>query len=241
AMMVLLDARTGSCNAVLLDNGYLTDLRTGLAGAVAAKHLAPRNVETAGVIGSGTQARYQIASLKRVRDFRRLLVFGRSPEGRAAYTKEMGEKLGIEAVAVESAESVVRESQVVVTTTPSRAPLVKAAWLHPGLLITAVGSDLPGKQELEAAVLDRADRLVCDRKSQCFRLGELQHGLSAGLISEGSEIYELGEITSGQARGRTGPDEIIVCDLTGTGVQDTAIALLSYRKAVAKGLGTAIA
>jgi ornithine cyclodeaminase len=117
---------------------------------------------------------------------------------------------------------------------------VKAEWLHPGLHITAMGSDGEDKQELYADVLGRANLLVCDRKSQCFRLGELHHGLEEGIISRDDEIFELGELTSGQKPGRRNDKEITICDLTGVGVQDTAIALLAYRKAVEKGMGLQI-
>lgn len=240
AMMVLMSAKTGFCEAVLLDNGYLTDVRTGLAGAVAARFLAPEQVDTVGVIGAGAQARYQIESLKLVREFRRVLVAGRTPERAQGYAEEMTDKLGTEVAVAESLEQLMRESQVVVSTTSSRQPLVQAEWLHPGLHITAMGSDLAGKQELAAEVLAKADVLVCDRKSQCFSMGELQHGIAAGVISEESEIYELGELTAGRVPGRRAAADITVCDLTGTGVQDTAIALVAHRKATQRGLGTVV-
>lgn len=240
AMMVVLSARTGFCEAVLLDNGYLTDLRTGLAGAVAAKYLAPATVGTVGIVGAGAQARYQVRCLRLVRDFGRVLVQGRSPENTAAYVADMSEELGIEVVEARSIEELVAESQVVVTTTQSREPIIRAEWLHAGLHVTAMGSDLAGKQELDVAVLERADRLVCDRKSQCFSMGELQHGLTSGVIGEDSHIDELGSITSGKVVGRASAEQITVCDLTGTGAQDTAIASLALARARELGLGVAV-
>jgi ornithine cyclodeaminase len=237
AMMVVVSAKTGMAEAILLDNAYLTDVRTGAAGAVAAKHLAPEIVDTAGQIGTGVQGRYQMAGLKTVRDFKRILAFDLDPDRLAAYVNEMTAVLGEEVVACPDAESVVRQSSVVVTSTPSREPYLKAEWLHPGLHITCMGADLPEKQELETNVLARADLLVCDRKSQCVRMGELHHGVAAGLISEDADIIELGQITSGEKRGRTGEDQITICDLTGTGAQDTAIAILALKKAAALGLG----
>jgi len=240
AMMVMLSARTGFCEAVLLDNGYLTDLRTGLAGAVAAKYMAPEQVGTVGVIGCGAQARYQVQSLKLVRDFDRLLVAAGDSTRLTAYVEYMGHQLGVPVECVNSVEQLVRSSDVVVTTTPAREPLVQADWLHPGLHITAMGSDLSGKQELHPQVLLRADTLVCDRKSQCFSNGELQHALAAGLLDENSAIYELGELTSGRVAGRDSADSVTVCDLTGTGVQDTAIAQLAFERALTMGLGTRI-
>lgn len=238
AMMVVLSAETGFCEAVLLDNGYLTDLRTGLAGAVAAKHLAPRHVHTVGVVGTGLQARYQLECLRLVRGFERVLVWGRSAEKLAAYVSEMRERLGVDVRAVDSVAALVRESQIVVTTTASRSPLVQTADLHPGLHITAVGSDFPGKQELDADVLRRADLVVCDRVSQCRANGELQHVLEDGRVPEGLPLVELGQVVTGVRQGRANEDVVTVCDLTGTGVQDTAIADLAVTAAIAAGLGT---
>jgi len=239
-MMVIVSAKTGVPEAVLLDNGYLTNVRTGAAGAVAVTYLAQERIDTAGVIGSGTQARYQMMALKLVRDFHRLMIYGIIPDEVEQYASEMTSVLGVEIVKAEDAEAVVRGSDIVVTTTPSRDPYLKAEWLHPGLHITAMGSDAEEKQELYADVLRHADLLVCDLKSQCFRLGELHHGLEEGIISQDDEIIELGELTSGRKPGRRHDEEITICDLTGVGVQDTAIALLAYRKAVEKGLGLQI-
>jgi len=239
-MMVLVSARTGRPEAVLLDNGYLTDVRTGAAGALAARHLARKRVETAGVIGSGMQARYQIRALKQVRDFRRLMVYGIVPDQVEEYAAEMASVLGVEVVKAANAETVVRNSDVVVTCTPAKEPYLKAEWLHPGLHITAMGTDSEDKQELYADALGRADLLVCDRKSQSFRLGEFHNGLEAGVISLDDPIIELGELTSGREPGRKSDKEITICDLTGVGVQDTAIALLAYRKAMERNLGLRI-
>ncbi|MDE0157055.1 MAG: cyclodeaminase [Gammaproteobacteria bacterium] len=240
AMMVLLSAATGFCEAVLLDNGYLTDLRTGLAGAVAARRLARDNINTVGVVGAGAQARYQVECLTLVRKFDRLLVLGRDPERQAGYIAEMRRKLGITVTAANSMEQLVGESDLVVTTTSSRTPLIRAEWLHPGLHITAMGSDLAGKQELAAGVLAAADLLVCDRKSQCFSMGELQHGLAAGMLTEDSPVVELGELTGAEKAGRSNEQQVTVCDLTGTGVQDTAIATVAYDAAASRGIGTVI-
>jgi ornithine cyclodeaminase len=230
-MMVVLSAETGFCEAVLLDNGYLTNLRTGLAGGVAAKYLAPERVRTAGVIGAGAQARFQIRGLRLVREFDELLVWSLFEDETARYVEEMSAELGLPVRAAASAEEVVRASDFVVTTTPSREPIIKAAWLHPGLHITAMGSDLPGKQELEAEVVTKADRYVCDRRSQVALLGELAHAIKAGLLPEDVAVTELGELTSGRKPGRQSAEEITVCDLTGMGVQDTAISLLTYQRA----------
>jgi ornithine cyclodeaminase len=236
-MMMVLSARTGRLEALHLDNGYLTDLRTAAAGAVAARHLARPDARVAGVLGAGVQARLQIQALAMVRPIERVLVWTREGAKADAYADEMTRRLGLDVIPVESAEKLVLESDVVVSATPSRTPLVVADWLQPGLHVTAMGADAPGKNELHTGVLERADLLVCDSRAQCARLGELHHALEQGIDVA---VTELGEITSGARPGRTGPDQITVCDLTGTGVQDTAIALLAYDKAKAAGLGTTI-
>ena len=239
-MMILLSTRTGFPQAILLDNGYLTDVRTGRAGALAARYLARENVRTAGVIGSGAQARYQMRALQLVRQFERVLVYSRTPQRLQDYVAEMEPVLGVPLEAAGSVEAVVRQSDVVVTTTPTREPFIRAEWLHPGLHVTAMGSDAEEKQELYAEVFAHADIMACDRKSQAFRLGELHHALEAGIISEDSDIVELGELVAGTHEGRRNEEQITVCDLTGTGVQDTAIALLAYSKAQTAGLGMKI-
>lgn len=126
---------------------------------------------------------------------------------------------------------------MIITTTPSKEPIIKAEWLHPGLHITAMGSDAEHKQELEAEVLARADKLVCDTKAQCSRLGELHHALDSGVLTKESSIIELGQLTLKELRGRENDGEITVCDLTGTGVQDTAIALFAYNEMAKRNLG----
>jgi len=231
AMMVLLHAETGFCEAVLFDNSYLTDLRTGLAGAVAAKYLAPSNVETVGVIGAGVQARYQVQCLALLRSFKRVIVWGRSEEKASVYAAEMAKQHGYEVGLAASPDEVVQKSQVVVTATASDRPLVSADALHEGLHITAVGADFPGKQELATDVLTRADLLVCDRLAQCRANGEIQHLVTGNELPAAVDIVELGELTTGRRNGRQSDREITVCDLTGTGVQDTAIANLAYRAA----------
>lgn len=239
-LMILLSSETGFPQAVLLDNGYLTDVRTALAGALAARHLAPEEVDTVGVIGSGVQARYQLKALQLVRPFRQVLVYSRDRANRVRYAQEMAPLLKCEVHPVADAETVVRESDLLVTTTPAREPVVRAEWLHSGLHITAMGADAEVKQELEAAVLGRADVLVCDTKAQAFRLGELHHGLAAGIVSEEDPILELGELVAAAGSARRGAGQITICDLTGTGTQDTAIARLAYERAEAAGLGTTI-
>ena len=234
-MMMLLSAETGRLEALHLDNGYLTDLRTAAAGAIAARHLAREDARTAGVLGAGVQARLQAAALAEVRPIERVLVWARDGAKAEACADDLALRLGLDALAVGSVEALVLESDVVVSATSARDPLVVADWLHAGLHVTAMGADAPDKNELHPGVLERADLVVCDSRAQCARLGELHHALEQGIEIA---VTELGAITSGARPGRTGRDQITVCDLTGTGVQDTAIALLAYDKAKAAGLGT---
>jgi ornithine cyclodeaminase len=222
-LMVLFSAKTGQVEAVLLDNGYLTDIRTAAAGAVAARHLGPEQVETAGVIGTGLQARLQAEAAHLVRPFARILIHGRDMDKAHACAADLARTLGVKAEAVADPAALVAESQLVVTTTPAREPILKADWLHPGLHITAMGSDADYKNEIEPAALIRADAYVCDRVSQCEKLGELRSALSTDLWHKGTPA-ELGEVIVGTKPGRTSPDAVTICDLTGTGVQDTAIA-----------------
>jgi ectoine utilization protein EutC len=221
-LMIVLSARTGLVEAVLLDNGYLTDLRTAAAGAVAARHLAPDPVQTAAVLGTGAQARLQMRAAHLVRPFARCLVWGRDPARARACAADIGAALGIETGVAATAQEAVRVAQLVVTATPARDPLVQADWLHPGLHITAMGSDQAGKNEIAPAALGRADLYAADRVAQCATLGELRAARAAGLIV--ADPPELGDIVAGAHPGRTRPDQITLADLTGTGVQDTAIA-----------------
>jgi ectoine utilization protein EutC len=239
-LMLLISTQTGIPQAILLDNGYLTEVRTAAAGAIAAKYLSRKTIETVGVIGAGSQARYQARALKLVRDFKKILVYSRSDERSRKYASDMSAELGVEVQVAGSAEYAVRNSDTVITTTPAAEPVIKAEWLHPGLHITAMGSDAEHKQELEAEVLARADKLVCDTKKQCARLGELHHALDIGVLTDESQVIELGQLTSGKSSGRVNDEEITVCDLTGTGVQDTVIALFAYSELVKRDIGLKI-
>jgi ornithine cyclodeaminase/alanine dehydrogenase-like protein (mu-crystallin family) len=230
-LVLVFDARDGRPVALLLDGGLLTDVRTGAAGGVAARHLAPERVATVAVIGTGAQARYQLDGLAVARPgFTLVRVWGRNPEHAERCVRDLRERPGLpEDCRFEVAPGVreaVEGAEVVITCTASRAPLVRAEWLAPGALVTAVGADGPDKQELEPEVLARADLLVVDSREQCARVGELHHALEAGLVPSAEAAVELGEICAGLRPGRTSAEQTIVCDLTGVGVQDVAAANL---------------
>jgi ornithine cyclodeaminase len=236
-MMVLISAHTGFPEAVLLDNGYLTAVRTACAGAIAAKYLSRGRVDTVGVIGTGLQGRQQVKALALVRQFRRVIAYDQEAVNLRRYVAEMSDLLHVPVIAATDPSEAVVASDVVITSTPARQPYLKAEWLHAGLHITAMGADAPEKQELHPEVMGRADVIVCDLITQCSVRGELHHALEARTVTEVQRIIELGELTSGRKAGRTTDSELTVCDLTGVGVQDTAIALLAFTKAMQKGLG----
>ncbi|PRY22567.1 ornithine cyclodeaminase [Aliiruegeria haliotis] len=238
-LMILFSARTGLVEALLLDNGYLTDIRTAAAGAVAARHLAPSEVETAGVLGTGVQARLQMQAAHLVRPFRRALVWGRDRNKAEACARDIASLLGIEAAISESPAALAAQAQLVITTTPARAPLLQTGALRAGMHITAMGSDQAGKNEIAPAILAAADLYVCDRISQCETMGELSSACAASLQAQVSPV-ELGSLLYGTAHGRQSDSDRTICDLTGTGVQDTAIATLARDAAMRLGLGATI-
>jgi ornithine cyclodeaminase len=212
-LVVVFDAATGAPVAFLLDGGYVTDTRTGAAGGVAARWLAPEHATVVGVVGTGIQARRQVEALRCVRDVTEVRVWGRDADRASAAASDVG---GVIAPTVREA---VDAADVVITCTASTEPLVRAEWIAPGTHITAVGSDGAGKQELDPELLRRADVLVVDSLDQCRRLGELQHALDVA-----DRAVELGTVCAGTLPGRTSSTQLTVCDLTGVGVQDVAAA-----------------
>lgn len=223
-MMTVLDANTGHVRAVLLDNGYLTDIRTAAAGAVAARHLAPDGPVRAGIVGTGIQARLQLHALALVRDLAEIRVWGRD----TAKAQALADELPFEIEVCRDVDELVRASNVIVTTTPATAPLFERDCVQRGTHITAMGSDAPAKNELDPAIINGANLVVCDSPAQCAEIGEMRSAIDAGY--EGS-VVELGQIAGGEHPGRTDANQITVCDLTGCGVQDTAISDLAVKRA----------
>lgn len=221
-LMAVFDQRTGLLRAVLLDEGLLTNLRTAVAGAVAAKHLAPRRIEAIGILGTGVQARLQAKHLRPITPCRKIVLWGRRTEAAKACAADLG-RLGFDVAIADRPAKVALAANLIVTATAAAAPLLDASMLRPGLHITAMGSDTAEKQELAPDVLAAADVIVADSLSQCRERGEIHHALRTGVLSE-SRIIELGAVIAGEAPGRTRGDQITVCDLTGVAVQDIAIA-----------------
>ena len=238
-LMVYLSARTGLVEALLLDNGYLTNVRTAAAGAVAAKHLSREDASVAAILGAGVQGRLQLQALTLVRPIGEARIWTRAAEAAQAQAAaaEMTEKLGIPVKAVADAADAVSGADIVVTTTPSTDPILRAEWLVPGQHVTAMGSDAEHKNEIEPAAFARLT-YVADSLAQTRRLGELHHALAAKMVAEDAAFAELGQIIVGTAPGRRAPDDITLCDLTGTGAQDTAIATLAVARAREAQAGT---
>ncbi|MCO6185282.1 cyclodeaminase [Rhizobium sp. L1K21] len=239
-LMILLSAKTGLVEAIFLDNGYLTDIRTAAAGAVAAKHLAPAHVETIGIMGTGVQARLQLEAALLVRPAENVLIWGRDVTKATMLAGEISEELGLVARPTHDPIHLLTQSQLVVTTTPATSPILTEAGLHPGLHITAMGSDQEGKNEIAPGLFAEASKVICDRISQCELLGELRSALEAGTLQGTEHVVEIGDIIAGKKAGRVSENDITICDLTGTGVQDTAIATLALKKATEANAGSAI-
>ncbi len=230
------DATNGFLKAILFDNGFLTEIRTGAAGAIAADVLARSTIRTVGILGSGAQARYQLEALLGVRRPTEVLVWSPTKAHADQYAVAMQAKFAFPVRAMETAREVVERADLLITTTPARQPIVEDAWVRPGTHITAMGSDMPDKRELDPALLGRA-KVVADRLSQCATQGEIHHALDAGTLNLDQVYAELGEITSGQKPGRTSDREITIADQTGVGVLDAAVANLVTEKAIQAGIG----
>ena len=226
-LMLVFDSETGTPAALLLDEGHLTDVRTAVAGAIAAKYLAPSSVSAIGIIGTGTQARLQAEHLALSTTAKQILVYGRNPLHVAAYKSEL-EKKGFNVRPCNSPGEVAHGARLIVTATPSTQPLLQADDVMPGTHITAVGADSTDKNELDPALFAKANIVVADSKSQCLTQGEIHHAVRAGSL-DATKIRELGSIISKSVAGRTSEQEISIADLTGVAVQDIAIALAVWR------------
>jgi ornithine cyclodeaminase len=227
-VVLVFSQKTGQLEAILFDEGLITDARTAAAGAVAAKYLAPEHVRAVGVIGTGTQARMQVQYLREVRDFTELYVLGRDRTHTQEYLREM-EDLGLRARAVDDVETLVARADIIITATPSMMPHLFAEHARPGLHVTAVGADGPGKQEVEASFLAACDIVVVDSRAQCFVYGDTSYAVQTASVDP-SKILELGQIIADPDRGRTSDEQLTFVDLTGVAVQDIVAAELILAK-----------
>lgn len=219
-VVLVFSSRTGEPLAVLQDEGYLTDLRTAAAGAVAARLLAPSRVDCIGMVGAGTQAHLQLELLKEVIPCRRVLLWARSPERAAAFQVD-----GFQIEIAPTVRDMAAQCQLIVTTTPARQWLVGADDVQPGTHITAVGADGGGKQELDPRLFAGAVCVVDSRK-QCAQFGDSSYALNAGLVRM-EDLVEIGAILEDRGLGRRNDTQITIADLTGVAVQDIQIAKLA--------------
>ena len=225
-MMLLFDINSGLPRAILIDDANLTDLRTGIAGAISSELLALQGIDSASIIGSGVQARYQIRCLVDLLPLRGIKIWARNAQKAKDLINDLRD-LNVDIEFKDDLESLVKESKLIVTTTSSREPLIESDWVQPGTHITAVGSDTPEKCELEPKLLSRASVIVADSISQNKLRGEIHQALKVKCISE-NDLIELGELLDDKQEGRTDDQQISIADLTGVAVQDLVIAEAVY-------------
>jgi len=231
-LMLVFSQKTGALQTILLDEGFLTNVRTAVAGEIVARYMAPKKVTAIGVFGTGVMARMQVQILKSVTDCNKIVVWGRSDASLDAYRNDM-EADGYQVHTTQNSCDVTDESKLILMTTPSTEPLVKASQIKPGTHITAIGSDTATKQELDTKILGMADIVIADSLIQCQERGEICQALRTGDLKTDKAV-ELGAAIKEGSRIRKSEDQITVADLTGVAVQDVKIAM-----AVSQALGSA--
>jgi len=235
--VLLFEAKTSALTCIM-DGTWITGCRTGAAGAISVKYLARADAEKLCVIGAGNQARRQLHAIMRVRRLTEVRVWDALPEFLDAYVTEMSEDTGLKIRKCATAEEAVRGADIVATTTRGRSgPIVKKEWIQPGTHIAAIGADMPGKQELYADVFAGA-KVVNDSIGLCVNNGETQNAVRAGIIRPEDIYAEIGEIILGKKPGRESPDEVTIFDTVGMSIQDNVMAVMLYKGALEKGLGT---
>ena len=226
-LMLLFKQQTGQLAALLLDDGYLTDIRTAAAGALAAQYFAPKNVRAIGIIGTGVQAKLQLEHLQTQTDCKRVWLWGRNLQKAEKLKDELKSYFDIQIAA--DPKEVAQHCQLIVTTTPSETPLLQRDDLQAGTHITAVGSDTVTKQELTGEILAHADIVVVDSLSQSASRGEVFQAVKLGLLSP-KNVTELGKAIQDSQLQRSSDDQLTVVDLTGVAVQDVMIAKSVFLK-----------
>lgn len=226
-LMLLFSQNTGELKCALLDEGHLTNIRTAIAGAIVAKHLAPEKVEKIGIVGAGLQGRLQLRYLRDIMACRNVMVWGISKEELEQYKADM-EQEGFRVETCVDTEPIQKECNLIVTSTPSKKPLLSAEHVQKGTHITAMGSDTTEKQELDSLILKNADLVVADSIEQCMERGEIFKAIGAGVFNK-DRVVELGNVISGADQGRISQDQVSVADLTGVAVQDINIASVVFR------------
>ena len=224
-MMLLFNQKTGELVAILLDEGYLTNIRTVAAGALAASSFAPKEIKAVGIIGTGTIAKLQIQLLQQINFCKTIWIWGRDHTKVQQLITELGNEIDIRSAA--SCAELAQNANVIITTTPAESPLLQADDITVSTLIVAIGSDTHSKQELDSNILGKADLVIADSISQCMSRGEIHQALKAGVITE-DKVIELGNALQDPKLQCTSDDQIVVVDLTGVAVQDIMIASSVY-------------
>jgi alanine dehydrogenase len=237
-IIVLNDLTDGRPLAVI-DGTYITASRTGAAGAVAAKYLARKDSDRVGVIGAGTQGRYQVSALSEILKIKNVRVYDSASEIAENYVREMSGQFNFQIEHAQTPEEAVQGADVIVTATPSTKPIILNEWIKEGVHINAIGADAPGKQELDEAIVPRA-KVVVDNIAQCIERGEIQTAIRRGLLKKEDVYSELSDIVLSRKPGRTTPKEITLFDATGMAVQDITTAYTVFQLAKKKGLGAKI-
>jgi alanine dehydrogenase len=237
-VLVLADADRGTPLAVM-DATEITTLRTAAATAVAARYLTRADVRTVTIAGCGTQGRAQVRAVRAVRPVERVYACDRDAAAAERFARDMTAALGLDVRAMADLTDAARESDVIVTCTPSRAPILGPGDVRAGTFIAAVGADHPEKHEIAPALM-AASRIVVDILEQAATMGDLHHALTAGVLTRSDVHAELGEVVAGRKPGRRFPQETIVFDSTGMALQDVAAAAAVYERAVEEGRGLAV-
>ncbi|MFQ5817939.1 MAG: ornithine cyclodeaminase family protein [Terriglobia bacterium] len=231
-LMLLFQQATGELASILLDEGYLTSVRTAAAGAVVAKCLAPKKVRRIGIFGTGVQGRMQLEYLAPIVRCKDVVVWGRNQRSLEGYKKDM-EPRGYRIQTTHDPNEVAQNCNLIVTATPSKTPLLQAGQIRKGTHITAIGSDTAEKNELDPAILQKADMVVADSLSQSRSRGEIYQAMKAGSLQE-SQVVELGKVIVRKELQRTSEEQITIADLTGVAVQDVQISTAVYEALLAK-------
>lgn len=236
ASILLNNPATGELMSIM-DGTLITDMRTGAAGGIAAKHLARKDASIIGLIGCGRQAWTQMLACKAVfgSQIKKVKAYDLDLSASQALARRIRKELGYEAVACREAQHAA-DADIVTTTTPSRQPVLRQAWIRQGTHINAIGADAPGKQELETS-LTLASRVFVDSVDQASHSGEINVPWAEGRLDEGKLAGTLGEVIAGAKQGRRDDREITIFDSTGLSIQDLAVARLVYERAIEKGIG----
>lgn len=231
ALIALSDPRNGYPLAVM-DGTYITNLRTGAAGGIAAKYLAKNGSSRIGFVGCGVQASFQLMALRNLFNISSVAACDIEPTRAKQFVRQAA-SLGIAAEVCDSVEACVRNKDIIVTTTPSRKPIIRAAWISPGTHINAIGADAKGKEELDPLLLKKA-RIVVDDIAQAVHSGEINVPLSKKLFRIGDIRATLGQVVVGARKGRVSSKDITIFDSTGLAIQDMALASYVYKRAISR-------